>query len=223
MTTTRINRRQVAGGAAWALPVLAVAAAAPALAASATGIQGNNFVDYGVTSACGQNAYAPPPQVVVSSTSNGNCGFLPRPVTTSTWGYISNVVVTVWFSSSGLTFTNSSASGAAGGTWSNLVRDTTVSNMTSANGIVYYAYRTTYLGSATTPTMCCGPYFLDPNQPGSCGPTYSFSATNATTVTWGVMKTGPNNKCWLKGNYFQISATMNGTVVTNPVVTVGTV
>lgn len=37
------------------------------------------------------------------------------------------------------------------------------------------------------------------------------------------MTSGPNNKCWLKGNYFQISATMNGTVVTNPVVTVGTV
>lgn len=141
MSKSEVKRRNLVKGAAWTVPVVAVAAAAPMAAASPIPPRGlNGWVT--LRRNCSQN-----PNFRIDGLGNFTGGgandrgiwtFVNDPNATLT-----NAEIVFFFNRSNLSFTN----GSQGGGWSNLVRVQALDGTSPANG--YYAYRATYTGTWT--------------------------------------------------------------------------
>lgn len=132
-THASVTRRAVVKGAAWAVPVITVGAAAPAMAASPVPPRGlNGWVQ--LEKLCGDDRF----------NINGSGSYDDRGL----WVFISDPSATIgpasisfYFQSNTLSWTNSSGAG-----WSNLTRDASADDP-SLTG--FYAYTTTYTGTWT--------------------------------------------------------------------------
>lgn len=140
MSKSEVKRRNLVKGAAWTVPVVAVAAAAPMAAASPIPPRGlNGWVT--LRRNCGWN-----PNFRIDGLGNFTGGgandrgiwtFVNDPNATLT-----NAEIVFFFNQNNLSFTNGSQTG-----WSNLVRAQALDGTSPANG--YYAYRATYNGNWT--------------------------------------------------------------------------
>lgn len=138
-TSSGISRRSFSRGTAWAVPAIAVATAAPALAASGPTVHNGGYV----TGVWNQGSCSGT-VITVDGTSYANTanpGYTVQNSTTST--KISNITLTFFFPIAGLTF--SRLSGAPAG-WSNLASNGTTQVI---NGVTYYGYSSTYTGTVT--------------------------------------------------------------------------
>lgn len=144
-----VTRRTLVKGAAWASPVIAFVAAAPASAASCTAPGGCPIMaSHGTVS----NAFGNPPctnnnysqytwngATNTSSTSNPGVTF----TTTTTASTITNVTITIWLPVSGLTWTVGSGTDTG---WS---APTSTGTTTTSGGVTFYGYTTTFGGTVT--------------------------------------------------------------------------
>lgn len=137
-----VSRRTLMKGAAWAAPLIALAAAAPAYAAS------------GTVPAKGLNGWVTVQRNCVFSNTysldgTGGSGFVTGSTSdrgiwlfAGTPAAISGATMLVYLSRSDLSFTNGSGTG-----WTNLVRSAADDGSAPANG--FYAYKATYSGTWT--------------------------------------------------------------------------
>lgn len=173
MTYKNVSRRSVAKGAAWGIPVVAVGASAPAMAASlAPTSRGysyffDNFRQGFTTSTI--DALIQPTQA-----ANG-CSY----TVTNGPATVSNISITYWLPASNFVFTAQTSS-----PWTTLTKDASKGTKVGSNtGLTYYPYTTTYAGTGSPST--------------TCGPTYSFSAP-AVTVNY---TTDPNGSYFYQYSY----------------------
>ncbi|MDO4919091.1 hypothetical protein [Kocuria sp.] len=167
MEPAPINRRTLAKGAVWSVPVVAMASAAPAVAASAAPeLRPSGRFSYnqgwGSTQTDNSTAYK-----VFSTASGGTTpasGFCI--LNTNTSMSISNAAVTYYFPLSNLTFSTEGGPGANG--WSLMTRDTTKSTK-SYNGVTYYPYTSRYTAAVTARTST------------TCFPVYGFQSSSTST------------------------------------------
>lgn len=150
---TQVSRRTMTKGAAWAVPVVGMAATAPAVAVSAQPVlNANNSVTYnqlptGATTGDDKyRVYSAPDSNVNPPNSVSSCGSEVTGANGST--KVTNVSMTFWFPADDLTFRNN-PSGAATSGWSLLSRSTGTQNAQDANGDTLYAYSTQYTGPTT--------------------------------------------------------------------------
>lgn len=138
------------------MPAVALAAPAPALAASPVpSVTGASYffdfyLDGSTTTMTGE----------VRSKDPASCSYTVShgPAT------VSNLSATYWLPVPNYTFTAVSAT-----PWSRLTRDTTQANKVGpSTGLTYYAYTTKYAGTGSPTT--------------TCGPSYSFTAPAVTTT-----------------------------------------
>lgn len=155
-----VSRRSAAVGAAWAVPSLAVAAAAPALAASPVpAVKGSSFF-YGYYDEGFRGNTITGEVRPTQSTS------LSTPSFTVTNGpaVVTDLTIVYWLPTPSYVFTSQSRTSP----WTVLTRDTSRPNLKGpSTGVTFYPYSTTYAGVST---------------PVSSGPGYSFSAPAVTTT-----------------------------------------
>lgn len=132
-TPVRPTRRQLVQGAAWSVPVVALASAAPAHAASPIPLRGMNGWVLLTRQSCTFSIDGRGNFTGGGSSDRGIWTFVDDPDAEITGG-----VITFFFNRSNLSF-----SGGSNG-WSALVRDTAKDAQAPATG--YYAYTTTYNG-----------------------------------------------------------------------------
>lgn len=188
-----MSRRSLAKGAAWAVPSLTVAAAAPAMAASPIPVLvANNTVTYGLLpngSSSGDTQYR-----VYTSPNNRNdppnsvssCGPEITGATNNTT--VTNVSMIYWLPQSNLTFANNT-SGAATSGWSLLARATSLDgSRTDTSGRKVYAYSTTFSGPlvVNNGTICLGIQNFISTNGNSTRPS-SYDATLSATVNGRVL------------------------------------
>lgn len=172
MSKSEVKRRNLVKGAAWTVPVVAVAAAAPMAAASPIPARGlNGWVQL-------QRDCDARYQFVIDGVGNyPNRGLW---VFTTQSDAPTSATITFWLPSPSFTFTNSSGTG-----WSNLARNSAIDSQSPATG--YYAYTTTYTGNwnfVSGPDRyeaATDPRFLENDVPGTCG---RISAYATRTVTY---------------------------------------
>ncbi len=173
-----VNRRTLVKGAAWSVPVITVAGAAPALASSPIpprglngwvtlhrdcGGRGNDFWIDGRGSFTGGG-----------TNDRGIWTFVDDPEAD-----ITHAQIIFWFSRDGWSFTNQSGPG-----WSNLTRMNPQPANRPAPG--YYAYVTTYQGSWTyfeaheAWVADSDPYWTENNMPGTCGQVCAYADRTIT-------------------------------------------
>ncbi len=164
MGSVGIDRRQLAKGAAWSIPVVAVVTAAPAMAASpmpqlnTSGRATWNLTWYTERVDNYQS-------FKLFSTAPGSNvpgqGFCVLNTKSST--QISNAAVTYYLPYYDLTFSAQNGPGFNG--WSRLSRDSSKSNK-YFNGVTYYAYTTVYTGGVTAQngTTCLPSFGFESND-----------------------------------------------------------
>lgn len=182
-----VSRRNLTKGAAWAVPAVTVAAAAPAMAASPVPkLVANNTVTYnelpnGSKAFDNQyRVYTSPNDVNNPPNSVASCG---HEVTGANAGTtVTNVSMTYWLPQDDLTFVNNS-SGAATSGWSPLVRTSSMDGSHyDRSGKRLYAYVTTYSGPLTVNagTICLGVQnFISTNSNSTPS---SYDATIVATI-----------------------------------------
>ena len=165
MGSVGIDRRQLAKGAAWSIPVVAVVTAAPAMAASpmpqlnTSGRATWNLTWY-TERVDNYQSFK-----LFSTTPGTNVpgrGFCVLNTNSST--QISNAAVTYYLPYySSLTFSAQNGPGFNG--WSRLSRDSSKSNK-YFNGVTYYAYTTVYTGGVTAQdgTTCLPSFGFESND-----------------------------------------------------------
>lgn len=146
--TAQLSRRTLTRGAAWSLPALTVAGAAPAVAASSTtppalGVAGRVTYNaaWNTENPDGTRSYKV--FSTLPGTTTPGAGYRVTNTTTSTT--ITNYSVTYYLPASNLTFSQGPSSNAG---WSLLSRDTSKATK-SYNGYTYYAYTSTYTSAIT--------------------------------------------------------------------------
>lgn len=176
--SSAVSRRNVVKGAAWAVPSISLAAAAPAMAGSPIPVLvANNTVLNGTLPSGGQSGdqefrvYTSPNNRNDPPNSVSSCGPEITGSTASTT--VTSVSQIYWLPQNNLTFVNSS-SGAATSGWSVLTRSAALDGShTDTSGRKLYAYVTNYSGTGTynagTGTTCLG--------------IQNFVSTNSTTTT----------------------------------------
>lgn len=164
MGSVGIDRRQLAKGAAWSIPVVAVVTAAPAMAASpmpqlnTSGRATWNLTWY-TERVDNYQSFK-----LFSTTPGSNVpgqGFCV--VNTNSSTQISNAAVTYYLPYYDLTFSAQNGPGFNG--WSRLSRDSSKSNK-YFNGVTYYAYTTVYTGGVTAQngTTCLPSFGFESND-----------------------------------------------------------
>lgn len=189
MMSTPVSRRMVTKGAMWAVPAVAVAAAAPAMAASAQPVlKASNSVTWNILPDGTPSEdylfriYSAPQGNVQPPNTVSSCG--PEVSNADSSTTVTAVSQTFWLPVDDLTFTNNT-SGAQTSGWTVLSRDTSAddgSQDTEGNSL--YAYTTTYTGpvSPAGDTICLGTQnFISTNSDGSA-PHASYNANLRGTV-----------------------------------------
>lgn len=155
MTNSDLSRRSITKGAAWGVPALTVAAAAPALAASPVpSVRGASYFfdtfDERVS----------PKTIDGRIDTQGGCSY----TVTNGPASVTNLSMTYWLPLSNYKFAPTQST-----VWSTPVRDTSKPvKVGPTRGLTYYPYTTTYAGTGVTST--------------TCGPAYSFAAPAVTTT-----------------------------------------
>ncbi|MDO4253675.1 MAG: hypothetical protein Q4C81_00775 [Kocuria sp.] len=147
MSTSSHSRRKVISAAAWSAPAIAVAAAAPAYAASPSQNAQITFTIRQLVS--NQRPNTSIQQAVFYTTTYGSTyrSDTQSPATkiewtgTTTSTTISNARIVVYYAVNNLTFTNSNNHSSC---WTTLTRDTSIPNGRHDNGTVLYAYSARY-------------------------------------------------------------------------------
>lgn len=185
--TSTINRRHVVKGAAWAVPSLSVAAAAPAMAVSPIPkLVANNTVLVGLLpsgSTSGDNQfriYTSPNNRNDPPNSVSSCG--PEITGSTSNTSVTGVSMVYWLPQSTLTFANNTVGAATSG-WSLLTRAASMDgNHTDTAGRKLYAYMTTFSGPivSNAGTICLGiQNFVSTNSTSSTASSYD-AVLNAT-------------------------------------------
>lgn len=166
MDNAQVDRRRLAKGVAWSVPVIVAASVAPAAAASpALSFKGSGRVTYNrswrteyIDNSTDFKLFSTPSGS--SQPGQGICLY-----NTKSSMKITNAKVTYYLPySTTLRFGAPSAGPGANG-WSLLTRDTTLPSKLY-NGVPYYAYTTTYTGAVTAQngTTCLPAYGFESNS-----------------------------------------------------------
>lgn len=147
MNTSSHSRRKVISAAAWSAPAIAVAAAAPAYAASPSQNAQISFAIRQLVS--NQRPSTSVQQAVFYTTTYGSTyrSDTQSPTTkiewtgTTTSTTISNVRFVMYYAVNNLTFTNSNNHSSC---WTTLTRDTSIPDARHNNGTLLYAYSARY-------------------------------------------------------------------------------
>lgn len=187
----------VAQGTMWAVPAVAVAASAPALALSAQPVlNANNSVTWNETAngdVTGDylfRVYSAPDGNVNPPNLVSSCG--PEVTDADSSTTVKNVSMTFWLPVSDLTFTNDT-SGAQTSGWTVLSRDTSADDGSKdTDGNPLYAYSTEYTGpiSAVNGTICLGVQNFVSTDGDDSAPHASYNANLRGTVN-GAVQTSP--------------------------------
>lgn len=179
-------RRTIVKGAAWAVPVITVAGAAPAMAASPIPPNGlNGWVQLRRDCSSNANDFVIDGRGSFTGGGDDDRGiwtFVPDPNAD-----ITAATIVFFFTIDGLTFTNSSGPG-----WSNLVRNAGLDGASPAPG--YFAYATSYTGTWTyfagseAWVADSDPYWIENDMPGFCRQICAYArrsiTVNEETVTF---------------------------------------
>jgi hypothetical protein len=170
-STAHPSRRALLAGAAWAAPIVVMAAAAPLVAASpGTPVLVVNGDVHLSPSDFSTGQYS------ISLYSGTTPGYH---INNEVTGYtITNATLTLWYPESGLTFTNM----LSGSGWSNMV---TTGTSRVEGGVTYYGYKSTNSGTyaTTNGTTNLPGYQFDTTSTHTPQPGYVYISAAATSGT----------------------------------------
>lgn len=188
-----VNRRAVARGAAWTVPALTVAAAAPAIASSPTPVPPTLTIPIYASSSNlgGTTSQYTFQSVATAGSQTPGSSFCISNTTAKTT--LSTAKVTLYVPiGKGVTFTTGSGGSAC---WSALAYDASSGTQTY-NGCTFYAYTTTYTCAivGASPSTCLPEFVFTSaaNAPALCTPYWYKNASvlaNGTKIT---AMSGPN-------------------------------
>lgn len=191
MREQQVDRRTVARGLAWSTPVVAVAMAAPAVAAS--GVVANTFLYSGRSGDWGCDRWYASTYRTQATTPSSQV-YIQWSNTTTSMSF-TNVAITYWYSSPSITWTTWTGHNAC---WSMLTRDTSQANIIQS-GVTLYAYKSTYTCAITaaSPTTrlpsfsfqsaTCISYGTRPSSTWGYTFSYSLNGTPYTKTMFGSM------------------------------------
>lgn len=201
--STGISRRTIVKGAAWAAPAIAIAAAAPAFAASNSVNAPKAFSSWGTTSgsvSCRNcNGSSGKYTWNIDNTSSSNLSYhgvlIPNATATLLGKTLTNVINIYW-----LPFNSGSVTGSGQPQNTLLAYDASRGTVTGPGGKTYYAWVTTFAGPVTVTAA-----MIDGNDVFHLTPDYKFTVTGDTCVDGGSL--------YVSHAY---TYSLNGVPMTNP-------